>query len=439
MKGAIRPPTVATCALAMLIAAMPVVAMPVVDVAAVSARAPEPGQLDPTFAGDGKRTTFTRGSTGYAVAIDENDRIVVAGYSLTGQTNLAVARFLPNGMPDTSFSRDGQVTTDLGGTDYAFDVAIHPDGGIVVAGERDTATGSRAALVRYLPRGKRNRDFGGGDGIVLTSFGKQYQGANAVVVGASGNITIGGFTSNGSTARWALARFGPRGTRDRSFGGDGRVTVDLAPADEQINDLVLAEQGRIVAAGYAAGGTTPRFAIAKFRLNGSLERGFGHRGTNLVDLSAGSDIAFGLAEADDGSLLAAGYAENGGRDDWGLAAFGSRGRLERRFGGDGIRILQLGSQYEFAYGAAFQPNGKIVVVGRSSRAGRGDDFGVFRLKDNGAFDKSFGGDGRAYISFFGRSDTARDVVLQPNGKVVVAGEATDGRIRRMAVARLVGR
>ncbi len=64
---------------------------------------------------------------------------------------------------------------------------------------------------------------------------------------------------------------------------------------------------------------------------------------------------------------------------------------------------------------------------------------MFRLKDNGAFDKSFGGDGRAYISFFGRSDTARDVVLQPNGKVVVAGEATDGGIRRIALARLVGR
>ncbi len=65
----------------------------------------------------------------------------------------------------------------------AFDVAIHPDGGIVVAGERDTAAGSKAAVVRYLPRGKRNKDFGGGDGIVLTSFGKKYQGANAVVIG----------------------------------------------------------------------------------------------------------------------------------------------------------------------------------------------------------------------------------------------------------------
>jgi uncharacterized delta-60 repeat protein len=407
--------------------------------ATVPAHAATPGQLDKFFSGDGKQTTFSRGGTGYAVAIDGNDRIVVAGYTLSGQTDLAVARFLPNGTPDTSFGGDGRITTDLGGTDYGFDIAIHPDGGIVVVGERDTASGSKAAVVRYLPRGKRNKDFGGGDGIVLTSFGKKYQGANAVVIGASGNITIGGFTSNGSTAKWALARYGPRGVLDKSFGGDGKVTVDLSPADERINDMVIAEGGRVVAAGYAEAGITPRFAVAKFQLNGALDKDFGHKGANMVDVSKGADIALGLGQGADGSLVAVGHAANGGRDDWGLAAFGPNGRLNDHFGGDGIRLLELGPQYEFASGTAVQPNGRVVVVGRASRKNSGDDFGVFRLKPNGAYDNNFSNDGRAYVNFFGGSDTARSVVLQANGKIVVAGEATDHGKRRMAVARLVGR
>ncbi|HEY6566798.1 MAG TPA: delta-60 repeat domain-containing protein, partial [Actinomycetota bacterium] len=343
----------------------------------IPADAATPGQLDRTFGGDGKQTTFNRGGTGYAVAIDANGRIVVAGYTLTGQTDLAVARFLPDGKPDKSFGGDGRVITDLGGTDYGFDVAIHPDGGIVVVGERDTRSGSRAAVVRYLPRGKRNKDFGG-DGIVLTSFGKKYQGANAVVVSADGNITIGGFTSNGSTAKWAMARYGPRGVLDKRFGGNGKVTVDLAPADEQINDMVLAKGGGLVATGSASSGMTPRFAIARFRPNGSLDKRFGHKGRNLVDVSKGSDIAFGLGQGSDGSLVAVGYAQNGKRDGWGLAAFGPKGRRDDRFGKDGVRVLQLGPQYEFAYDAHVQTNGKIVVVGRASRKSGGDEFGVFR-------------------------------------------------------------
>jgi uncharacterized delta-60 repeat protein len=404
-----------------------------------TALAATPGRLDRFFSGDGRQTAFIRGGIGYAVAIDGHDRIVVAGYTLTRHTDLALARFLPNGTPDDSFGGDGRVTTDLGGSDYAFDVAIHPDGGIVVAGERDTRHGSRAAVVRYHPKGARNRDFGGGDGIVLTSFGKRYQGANAVVIGASGNITIGGFTSNGSTAKWALARFGPRGVLDKDFGGDGKVTVDLAPADEQINDLAIADGGRVVATGYAASGITPRFALARFLLSGSLDKRFGRRGgVNLVDVSKGSDIAFALGQGSGGSLVAAGYAQNRRHDDWAIVAFGPRGRLNQHFGGDGKRVLQLGPRYEFAYGTAVQPNGKVVVVGRATRKGSGDDMGVFRFKPNGDYDRNFSGDGRAFVNFFGGSDTGRDVVLQSNGKIVVAGDATDHGTRRMAVARLVG-
>ena len=46
-------------------------------------------------------------------------------------------------------------------------------------------------MVRYLPKGGLDKDFGGGDGIVLTDFGKRYQGANAVVVYPNGNIAAG--------------------------------------------------------------------------------------------------------------------------------------------------------------------------------------------------------------------------------------------------------
>ena len=83
------------------------------------------GDLDRSFADDGRATAFPHGATGYGVAIDGKGRVVVAGYTLGAGTDLAVARFRSNGHLDPNFGGgDGRVTTDLGGTDYGFDVAL---------------------------------------------------------------------------------------------------------------------------------------------------------------------------------------------------------------------------------------------------------------------------------------------------------------------------
>ncbi len=394
-----------------------------------------PGQLDAFFSGDGKATAFANGGTGYAVAIDAKDRIVVAGSTQGAHPDFAVARFLPNGSPDTGFSRDGRVITDLGGADYAFDLAIQADGKIVVAGERDTSSSNSFAIVRYTPKGGLDNEFGGGDGIVLTDFGKRYQGANAVVVYPSGNIAAGGFASNGSTGRWAIARYGPRGVLDKSWGNDGRVTVDLSSSDESIRDLQFVPGGKLVAVGYAEAGLIPRFAVARFRPKGSLDPTFGDRGFNTTDVSKGSDIGYGAAIQADGKLVVVGYANNGGKADWGLVRYGPKGRLDKTFSGDGRVVTNITSGYEFASAVAIQADGKLVVVGRASRIDTGDNFGVFRYKPSGALDGSWSGNGKTFTDFGDGNDTARDVAIQPNGKIVVVGDGQIVGIHRFAIAR----
>ena len=395
----------------------------------------DPGKLDTFFSGDGKATAFANGATGYAVAIDEKDRIVVAGSTQGAHPNFAVARFLPNGSPDTEFSKDGRVTANLGGADYAFDLAIQDDGKIVVAGERDTKSATSFAIVRFLPKGGLDKDFGGGDGIVLTDFGKRYQGANAVVVYPSGNIAAGGFASNGSTGRWAIARYGPRGVLDKEWGKDGRVTVDLSSSDEAIRDLLFVPGGKLVATGYAETNLTPKFAIARFRPKGDLDPNFGNKGVNLTDVSKGSDIGYGSALQEDGKIVLVGYANEGGKADWGLVRYGPNGHLDKTFGGDGKVVTKNSGEYEFASGVAIQSNGRIVVAGRAWRSGTGDNFAVFRYKPNGILDKSWSGNGKTFTDFGSGNDTARDVAIQSNGKIVVAGDGQVDAKHRFAVAR----
>ena len=205
-----------------------------------------PGKLDGSFSVDGRASAFPKGATGFAVAIDAKGRILVAGYTLDAETDVALARFRPNGSLDPDFGGgDGRVSTDLGGTDYGFDIALASNGRIVVAGERSRRSGSLMAVAVYGPRGMLDEDFSN-DGMAFVGFDNDLQGANAVAVGANDKIVIGGSTSNGETSRWALARLRPNGSRDRAFGGDGRVTVDVSASAEQINDLTIVgrRQGR---------------------------------------------------------------------------------------------------------------------------------------------------------------------------------------------------
>ncbi|HWM17285.1 MAG TPA: hypothetical protein VNP97_11935, partial [Microbacterium sp.] len=173
-----------------------------------------------------------------------------------------------------------------------------------------------------------------------------------------------------------------------------------------------------------------------FKVGGKLDRDFGKRGVKITDVANGSDTAYGVSEQANGKLIVVGHVANGGKADWGALRYGPNGRLDDTFHDDGVGILGFGSDYEFAQAAAVQPNGRIVVVGRIRRSAN-DQFGVVRLKPNGAYDLNFSKDGRVVVDFDGGSDTARDVALQDNGRIVVAGEGFAGGDRRFAVARLM--
>ena len=88
--------------------------------------------LDTAFGGDGIGTAFPNGGVATAVGIDGAHRLVAVGYTTGKHVDVAVARFEPNGSPDTSFGAHGHRTYDLGGADYAFDAAVIANGGIGV-------------------------------------------------------------------------------------------------------------------------------------------------------------------------------------------------------------------------------------------------------------------------------------------------------------------
>lgn len=396
-----------------------------------------PGDLDPFFSHDGKQTAFANGAVATAVAVDRHDRIVLAGYTLTAHPDIALARLTPAGRLDPTFGNRGRVVTDLGADDYAFDLAIGSDGGIVVVGERSTSATDRVFVQRYRPNGSLDPGFADG-GTAVTGFGRRLQTASAVVITPAGRIVIAGSTSNGITSRSAIARFLRDGRLDDTFGDDGRVTTDVSPSGEQLTDVLLQPDGKIVAVGWAEGSLVPAFSAVRYMGDGRLDDGFDWDGVARMDVSVGSDKGLGAALQPDGSLVIVGSASAGNRDEWGIVRVGPHGHLDDTFGHRGLLVTGFGPGYDEAAAVAVVGNGKLVVAGRI-RNGAKDDMALLRFKPGGKHDLTFGAGGRVLCDFAGGSDAARDLITQVNGKILVVGEAVIDGVRRFGLARYLSK
>lgn len=396
-----------------------------------------PGDLDTFFSHDGRQTAFADGAVAVAVAVDHHDRIVLAGYTLTAHPDVALARFTPAGSLDPTFGNGGRVVTDLGEDDYAFDLAIGSDGGIVVVGERSTSATDRVFVQRYRPNGSLDPGFADG-GTAVTGFGRRFQTANAVAISPAGRIVIAGSTSNGITSRSAVARFLRDGRLDDTFGGDGRVTTDVSLSGEQLTDVLVQPDGKIVAVGWAEGSLVPAFSAVRYTGDGRLDDGFDFDGVARMDVSVGSDKGLGAALQPDGSLVIVGSAAADNRDEWGMVRVGPHGHLDDTFGRRGLLVTRFGPGYDEATAVSVQGNGKLVVAGRI-RNGAKDDMGLLRFRAGGRHDLTFGAGGRVLCDFARGSDAARDLIIQVNGKILVVGEVVIDRVRRFGVARYLSK
>jgi uncharacterized delta-60 repeat protein len=225
------------------------------------------GRPDPTFGGDGTVTTDFDGDGDGAssLAIDSQGRIVAAGSARLGKrhADFALARYLPNGVLDSSFDGDGRITTHLGNSSGASSLVIDPQGRILAAGLADWRRGEgKFGLARYLPSGDLDPLLGG-DGTVTTKFGREHDSrAAAVAIDSRGRIVaLGSTEAPRSYDNFAVARYWPSGRLDRSFSRNGKVTTNLGGDDEAASAL-LDSRDRIVAVG--GGGGKDDFALARY-------------------------------------------------------------------------------------------------------------------------------------------------------------------------------
>jgi uncharacterized delta-60 repeat protein len=411
----------------------------------VLARYAADGRLDPTFGTSGKVTANLGGNDFASVlALQPDGRIVVA----VASNDFILARYTSGGSPDPTFGTGGKVTTDFGGNDSAAAVALQGDGKIVVAGTTSTFTFENSfqafALARYLPDGRLDSAFGAG-GKATTAFDDDVEG-RAVALLPDGRIIAAGGPNPFSSSRhnFALARYNPNGSLDLTFRGMGRVTTDFG-ANDFAAAVAIQPDGKLVVAGttltFTFGTGVGAFAIARYHPDGRLDLAFGSGGKVVTDFGDnGSAFLLAVALQHDGKIVAAGGVIVLGRGGIALARYNPDGSPDLTFGVGGKVVTELG--YSYAVALALQPDGKIVVAGRSSNffvaglyiVSPGGHFTVARYNPDGDLDVTFG-TGGTRITDFGDDDAASAVGLQSDGKIVVAGGTISSGNVSFALAR----
>lgn len=154
----------------------------------------------------------------------------------------------------------------------------------------------------------------------------------------------------------------------------------------------------------------------------------------MIASGPGIDNLYSVALQPDGKILVVGYSVNGSSYDLTVLRLAADGTLDGSFGTGGRATLSLNS-YAIGESIAVQPDGKIVVAGFASN-GVDLDFLVVRFTSAGSVDPDFGGGSPVLTPIGGAEDTGRAVALQSDGKIVVVGNSF-GADHDFAVVRLL--
>lgn len=311
-------------------------------------------------------------------------------------------------------------------------------------------------------QGQLDPSFGNG-GLVTTNFGfgETQEAAYKMVVQPDGKIILAG----GGNLFSRLARYNPDGTLDNTFGTGGKVNQrwDENTYFDQITDIILLPDGGILTAGIGRkviGGVYSDYSfVTKFFANGSPDNSI------RVQLYLGGQdhaISNSIGVQSDGKII---VATNGifsqvtatliGRLESGssVSDFSFPYIIDNSISAEDLQILPnndflLGGSHTqdgfaltkysaagikqgvtmytnfnegYAHAMSLQTDGKILLAGRTYVQGQNFDFAVARYNIDGSPDNSFDGDGKIITDLGGIIDDAQDIIIQPDGRIIVVG------------------
>lgn len=267
------------------------------------------GTLDTTFGKGGKVTTSVSDyeNHAYAIAVQADGKILVSGDangSVGTPNGMALVRYTANGSLDTSFDSDGiivyQLSADTINVATAFAIAIQKDSKILVAGGGKAADGN-IIILRFNTDGSIDNSFGSNGKVVSEVANTELDIAYSIVLQSDNKIVVVGTTDVGGTkADIVLLRYNANGSPDNTFGTKGMIITDLGGYDVGVS-AVLQPDGKII----AVGANDNNFAVLRYNSNGSVDKSFNNDGKVITSIG-GNSGATSVALQKDQKIVVAG-------------------------------------------------------------------------------------------------------------------------------------
>jgi uncharacterized delta-60 repeat protein len=281
--------------------------------------------------------------------------------------------------------------------------SIH--GRALALGVATLALGAAAALAApgdldssFDDDGRRTFDFGGTDVV------------RDVLVQRDGKVLLAG--DGRATGDVLVTRLNPDGSPDTSFDGDGTREYLIGGTDTG-NAVAVQRDGRILVAARTVTNDQSIPTLIGLNPDGSTDTGFADEGELFLE-EVGFQYAGDVLVQPDGKIVVAGAVTG---NNFGVGRFNPDGSPDANFAGDGVAEVEFNvDAISIGQAIALQSNGKLVVAGTG---GSGGDTGVARLNADGSPDTGFNGNGRREIDT-APTGAAEDVVVQPDGKIVLA-------------------
>jgi uncharacterized delta-60 repeat protein len=334
------------------------------------------------------------------------------------------------GKLDPSFGNGGIAIAEYS-QDYAYgmDGLIQNTGKIVIVGGIHTGTGEQLALTRLNADGSTDSTFGTA-GWVVGAFGQQRLNAWAVAQQADGKIIVGGNMRDlMDDENFAVLRFSKDGVIDTTFGSNGVAVYDFGVAEDELYDIAIQSDDRIVAVGAVDSATDDlNIGVVRLQADGSVDTAFGNQGQISTDFFHQLDYAAAVAIQPDGKIVVAGSAFRTATDGaFAAVRYDTAGALDPTFSSNGKVFSNTGPIYDFATSVEIQSDGKILLAGVRQN-NNGGVFQHIRFNTNGTVDKKW------KTNFAGVWEAAYSVALTAAGKIVTGGRSDNGGDSRMSLS-----
>jgi uncharacterized delta-60 repeat protein len=408
-----------------------------------------PGTLDPFWAngsalGSGKLITVVgpRRDAASAIAVQPDGKVLVAGFCQ--DIGLCAVRYNADGLLDVSFGGNGKLPQVFvpNAANIAPTLALLSSGKFLLAGTCANLGDNDFCVLRFSADGSVDATFGAG-GSVITPIGVGDDRARAMLIQPDGKIVISGTCNNGTDSDFCAARYLANGTLDASFGGAGKVVTAFSNRDDVVNAVLLQSDGKLVLAGSCDNGTTTDVCALRYEINGALDPSFGSGGKLITVVGDGYADARALLLQSDGKLLIAAQCVTVSKVDFCTLRYLANGTLDPSFGSGGKLVSSVGIGNDYVTNMMLQLDGKFILAGQCAASGS-LDFCAARYTLAGALDSTFGTGGKLTTAISNGAtpasshDYVNAMALQPDGKLLLAGYCRSGSFDKFCVARYDG-